>query len=258
MLRYLRDARIAEGNPEYVDLTVDRGALLEQATPWRHYERDDLSAAWPAVRVWIGRYRIAYDRWYRAALEDIAGTQAALADAQPQQQMLSRLDSIAALGAPDGDAAAAQLSQVITLIEELPAAADLSQPTTAGLALGEPFELATKAEVALDGIGRAADRRQRRLAGSLAALVMGRTDVEPLDRVLQALLPSDLDDLDRVLDGPMLAQIEELLGGISPGPLTQLLAQYDEVLAETLDGVVVAFRMFLEEALEGGGAVKLR
>lgn len=57
---------------------------------------------------------------------------------------------------------------------------------------------------------------------------------------------------------PAAAQIEELLGGISPGPLTQLLAQYDEVVAETLDDVVVAFRIILEEALEGGGAVKMR
>ena len=55
LLRFLRDARIADGQPEYLELAVDRSALLQQATPWRHYEQDDLAAAWPAVRAWTAR-----------------------------------------------------------------------------------------------------------------------------------------------------------------------------------------------------------
>ena len=260
LLRYLRGARIVEDTPERVELAVDLRALLEQATPWRHYERDDLAAAWPAVRAWARRYRVAYERWYRHALEDLEVTRTMLAAADPQLTMLSRLDSVEALGAPDGEGATANLARILAAIDALPSTVGEEEPTSGDLALGGRFELVADAEAALAGLEVTVDRRQRRLASALTSLVMGRTDVDPLDRVLQALLASDLDDLDRVLSSEVLAQIERLLGGGNTvaGPVSQLLTRYDEVSQSTIDEIVVSFRILLEDAVEDGEPVGLR
>jgi hypothetical protein len=260
LLRYLRGARIIEDTPDRAELGVDQRALLEQASPWRHFETGDLAAAWPAVRAWMARYRADYERWYGLALRNLEDTRRALSMAEPQQTMLSRLDSIEALGQPDGADAAATLARISAAIAALPPTADLEQPTTGGLALGGSFELAAEATQALDLLANASERRRRRLASALASIVMGRADVEPIDRVLQALLAADIDDLDRVLNDEVLVQIETLLdsAGTIAGPISQLLARYDEVTVESLDDVVVAFRMILEEALAAGESVALR
>ena len=206
------------------------------------------------------RYRVAYERWYRHALEDLEVTRTRVAAAEPQLTMLSRLDSVEALGAPDGEGATANLERILTMIDALPNTIDEEEPTTGDLALGGRFELVADAEAALAGLEVTVDRRQRRLASALASLVMGRTDVDPLDRVLQALLASDIDDLDRVLNPDVLAQIERLLrgGGTVAGPVSQLLARYDEVSQTTISSIVVSFRMLLEDALEDGEPVGLR
>lgn len=260
LLRYLRGARIVEDTPERVELAVDRRALLEQASPWRHFESQDLNATWPAVRAWINRYRAGYERWYQLALADLRDTSRALAAVEPQRTMLARLDEIAALGQPDGFDVASDLERIAATIEALPEAADPDEPATGGLALGGSFEAASEATSAIESLSRASERRQRRLAGALASIVMGRADIEPIDRVLQALLAADLDDLDRVLNPEVQAQIEALLGdeGAEAGPLSQLAARYDEVTAETVDDVVVAFRVILEEALSDRNSVTLR
>jgi hypothetical protein len=260
LLRYLRGARIVEDTPERVELGVDQRALLEQASPWRHFESGDLAAAWPAVRTWMARYRADYERWYQLTLGQLDEVRRALAVAEPQRTMLSRLDGIESLGRPDGAEASAHLERISEAIEALPPTADPDGPTTGGLALGGSFELEVEAERALELLAAASERRQRRLASALASIVMGRADVEPIDRVLQALLAADLDDLDRVLNADVLAQIESLLdgAGTAAGPLSQLLARYDEVRPETIDDVVVAFRMILEEGLEASDSVALR
>lgn len=260
LLRYLRGARIVEDTPERVELAVDRRALLEQASPWRHFESRDLGAAWPAVRAWITRYRAEYERWYQLALTDLEDTREALAAVEPQRTMLARLDRIASLGRPDGLEVANGLERIAAAIEALPPVSDPGEPTTGGLALGGTFEAAGEATSAISSLARASERRQRRLAGALASIVMGRADVEPIDRVLQALLAADLDDLDRVLNPEVQSQIEALLGeeGAAAGPLSQLAARYDVATSETIDDIVVAFRVILEDALSDQDSVTLR
>ena len=65
-LRILRDAEVAAGAVEHAELAVNRRVLLEQAVPWRYFSGDLLTAAVQAVRAWQRRYRLAYERHYRA------------------------------------------------------------------------------------------------------------------------------------------------------------------------------------------------
>ena len=270
-LRYLREAAIVvspagapDHQPELAELEVDRRALLQQATPWRYFEERDLGAAMPAVRAWVGRYRVAYDRYYREALARLEARRAAIEVAQSQASMLRRLASIPALGRGDGAEAVARLEAAAAEVEAVPALAETERPVTAGLRLGGQFSAEAAATAAIEGVAAAADRRQRRLAGALASLVMGRTDVGPLDRVLQTLLASDLDGLDSVLSEEVAQQIEALIrddagrhATLPEGLLRELAERVPVVTAANLEAAMTAWREVLEERLARDSAIRL-
>lgn len=58
--RFLDEAPIPEGGA-WVDLAVDRQVLLEQATPWRYFDRA-FAPALAALAAWRRRYESAYPR----------------------------------------------------------------------------------------------------------------------------------------------------------------------------------------------------
>ncbi|MFA7297253.1 MAG: hypothetical protein WC211_08740, partial [Dehalococcoidia bacterium] len=195
-LRFLRAAEVPLDAPTYLDLALDRRALLEQASPWRYIEAPRAFApALAAVRPWLRRYRVAYDAEYRhvaaraVTLRRDLGAVAVAADA------LRRLDVIEALGAPTGALALRDFDTVCAALDALPADPDPAQPRTAGITLGVPVPLFDAATAAVDAVRAALEVQRRRLAARATHLVLDRTEVPALDRLLQALTAADIDGL---------------------------------------------------------------
>lgn len=117
--------------------------------------------------------------------------------------------------------------------------------------------------------------------------VLARPGVPALDRLLQAIVASDLDGIDRVLDDRLATHIDQLLAAEAPAasaslgtnastdaphppvagsrtaametPLATFAARWPVVTAATLDEAVSAFRAVLAAALNAApdGCVRL-
>lgn len=211
-LRFLRAATVPLDAPAHIDLALDRRALLEQASPWRYIEapRAFISAL-AAVRPWLRRYRTAYDVEYRRVAARAAALRTDLDAVAVAADALRRLDTIATLGAPVGALALHDFDAVRAALDALPADPDPTQPLTASVILGAPVPAFDAAPAAVDAVRAALEVQHRRLAARAAHLVLDRTEVPALDRLLQALTAADIDGLDRILDDRLASHIEELL-----------------------------------------------
>lgn len=211
-LRFLRAAEVPLDAPAHLDLALDRRALIEQASPWRYIEAPHAFApALAAVRPWLRRYRTAYDAEYRRIATHAATLRRDLAAAAVTADALRHLDAIPALGAPTGALALHDFDAIRAALDALPADPDPTQPRTAGVTLGAPVPLFDAAPAAVDAVRAALEVQRRRLAARATHLVLDRTEVPALDRLLQALTAADIDGLERILDARLAAHIEMLL-----------------------------------------------
>ena len=259
-LRFLRDARVPAGAIEHAELAVDRRVLLEQASPWRYFSGDLLAPAVQAVRAWQRRYRLAYERHYRAMVERASEVAQQLRAAMPAAEAVRRFDRIEALGPPLGAEAAAALDAAVTTLTALPRDPDPQQPRTAGVTLGVEPPLCGEACAAVAAVRSALETQRRRLASETMRAVLARPGVPDLDRLLQTIAASDLDGIERVLTEDLTAHIERLLREARESPLAALALRVPRVTAESLDEAVLAFRAILEAALVDAtnGTVVLR
>lgn len=211
-LRFLRAAEVPLDAPAYLDLALDRRALLEQASPWRYIEAPAAFApALAAVRPWLRRYRTAYDTEYRRVAARAATLRRDLDAAAVAADALRRLDAIATLGDPVGALALHDFDTARAALAAFPADPDPTQPRTAGVILGAPVPAFDAAARAVDAIRAALEVQRRRLATRAAHLVLDRTEVPALDRLLQAIAAGDIDGIERVLDDRLASHIETLL-----------------------------------------------
>ena len=259
-LRFLRAAAVAEGAVEHAGLAVDRRVLLEQATPWRYFSGELHAAAVQAVRAWQQRYRLAYERHYRAIGERAAAVAQELRAAAPAAEAVRRFDRIAALGPPIGAGAVAVLEGALAALEALPRDPDAQLARTDGVTLGVEPPLFADAGAAVAAVRSALEAQRRRLASETVRAVLARPGVPDLDRLLQAIAASDLDGIERVLSEDLAAHIEQLLREARESPLATLALRVPRVTAESLDEAALAFRAILGQALaeSADGTVWLR
>lgn len=211
-LRFLRAAEVPLDAAAHLDLALDRRALLEQASPWRYIEAPAAFApALAAVRPWLRRYRTAYDAEYRRVAARVATLHRDLHAAAVAADALRRLDAITTLGDPVGALALHDFDTARAALAAFPADPDPTQPRTAGVVLGAPVPAFDAAARAVDAIRAALEVQHRRLATRAAHLVLDRTEVPALDRLLQAITAADIDGIERVLDDRLATHIETLL-----------------------------------------------
>ena len=256
-LRFLRAARVP---PAYAELRVDRQVLLEQASPWRFFEPGSLGGAIEAIRAWRRRYRLAYEAHYRAIVSKAIRMRSIVEGATIAGAALSRLDGVQALGPPVGAAALADLESAATMLTALPPDPDPETPCTAGVVLGEDPPAFAALRAAADAVEEALEIQRRRLASETVARIPARPGVPALDRLLQAIVASDVDAIERVLDQPLVDHLERLLANRTASPFASLAERYPTVTAETLDEAVDTFRAMLSTAIADSpdGLVALR
>ena len=259
-LRALRDAEVLASSPDLAELAVDRRVLLEQASPWRYFSGEPFAAPLQAVRAWQRRYRLAYERHY---IEVARTADALLEDARaaaPAASALRRLDAISALGPPIGGPALAAYDAARADLEGLPAGPGPGEPRTAGVTLGVEPPLFAEVRAALEAVERGLERQRLRLASETVRAVLARPGVPGLDRLLQAIVASDLDGIERGLTDDLAAHIDRLLRESSESPLAAFARRVPTVTSETLDEAVESFREVLAEALAASedGFVTLR
>ncbi len=211
VLLFLRDAVIDEEAAEYLELAIDRRALLEQASPWRYVEGVPFGGALAAVRAWRERYRLAYEAQYRSVLREARVVSGDLDAARRTAEALARLNEVAALGPAVGAGALREYYEACVGIEVLPAAPAAARARTAGITLGTRPAQFERAGAAIEAVRVAFEQQRDLLAARTAHLVLSRQDVPALDRLLQVIGASDLDGIDRVLDDRLVALITELL-----------------------------------------------
>ncbi len=209
LLDSLRAAAIVEGNPALTELAIDRRALLSQLTPWRFIEGNDLTAASAGARQWLRRYAIA-----RASHETDLASRARAARRTLERELaairaVERLDSIAALG-EDGDApVAARARALLDAFARFDAAA-------AAVPLGGTPALFDEVSRVIEAVHAALEGQRQRLASATTARILERTEVPPLDRLLQAIQATNLEGISRALDPRLAAHIEGVLAGSEP------------------------------------------
>ena len=256
-IRFLREAKVPAA---YAELHVDRQVLLDQASPWRCLERGSLGGAVEAIRAWRRRYRLAYDAHYRAIGNEAAKMRSIIEGASVAGAALRRLDDVQALGPPVGTASLADLESATTMLKALPPEPDSETPCTAGIVLGEDPPAFAALRAAVDAVEDALEVQRRRLASETVARILARPGVPALDRLLQAIVASNVDAIERVLDEPLVDHIERLLANRTVSPFARLGERYPTVTAETLDEAVDTFRAMLSTAIADSpdGLVVLR
>ena len=260
VLRFLREAEVPAALAEHAELAVDRRVLLEQASPWRFLEGASFAGPLSAFRAWRGRYRLAYDRHYRAVLGRASELGRVLRGAAPTARAVERFDGVPALGPPRGERALAAYREAEQALGELPADPEAGAARTAGVTLGLDPPLFAAVPEAVGGLQRVLEAQRSRLASEAVSAVLARPGVPALDRLLQAIAASDLDGVERVLTDDLAAHIEELLRAGRESPLAEVAARLPRVTAESLEEAVAAFRAVLEDAVAAapGGVVVLR
>lgn len=243
-LRYLDAASVPESSA-WADLAVDRRVLLEQATPWRYFDRT-FGPAMSALGAWRRRYETAYARHYAQARESggraRVGTERLLAQATTADRLASILGCEERVFAP-------RLRRSVAALASMPLAPEAGAPTTAGVRLGEPHPAAELIEGLRGEVALALESRLRALSSALAHRVLDGEGDE-LARVLGAIQASDVNDLDRVLDDRLAAYLARLVrGGLHEDPLADVAARFPEVRVADLDAAAEAFRDALAAAV---------
>ena len=203
-LEFLRHAVVPEQDPALIELAVDRGLLLANASPWRYFEAGGMVAALSAVLAWRTRYRAAYRPHSEALRRRAAELRRLLAGEMRAVRALERLDRIHALGEPIGPEATTRFRD---LLQELAT----YEPAEATTPLGSEPALFAAAQRAVSDVRSLLDRQLERLAAATVRLVLERPGERDLDRLLQAIQASHLDGLERTLDDRLAAHIESLL-----------------------------------------------
>ncbi len=242
-LRYLDTAVVPEGGA-WAELAIDRRVLLEQATPWRYFDRT-FAPALAALSAWRRRYETAYARHYALTREAAARARSGAERLIAQATTADRLASIVAC---DEHALAPRVRRTVAVLTSMPAA-PMAGATTAGVRLGE----AHPATAALDGLRgevvAALESRLRALSLALAHRVLDG-EGDDLARALAAIQASDVGDLDRVLDDRLAAHLARLVLGVRhDDPLVDVAARFPEVRVDDLDVAAEAFRDALAAAV---------
>lgn len=242
-LRYLDAAVVPEGGA-WAELAIDRRVLLEQATPWRYFDRT-FAPALAALGAWRRRYETAYARHYALTREAAARARSGAERLIAQAATADRLASIVAC---DERALAPRVRRTVAVLTSMPAA-PMAGATTAGVRLGE----AHPATAALDGLRgevvAALESRLRALSSALAHRVLDG-EGDDLARALAAIQASDVGDLDRVLDDRLAAHLARLVLGVRhDDPLADVAARFPEVRVNDLDAAAEAFRDALAAAV---------
>ncbi len=243
-LRYL-DAAVVPEAGTWAELAIDRRVLLEQATPWRYFDRT-FAPALAALGAWRRRYETAYARHYALTREAAARARSGAERLIAQATTADRLASIVAC---DERALAPRVRRTLAVLASMPPAPHAGAATTAGVHLGE----AHPATAALDGlrgeVAAALESRLRALSAALAHRVLDG-EGDDLARALAAIQASDVSDLDRVLDDRLAAHLARLVRGVRhDDPLADVAARFPEVRAHDLDAAAEAFRDALAAAV---------
>ncbi len=248
LMRFLRAAVVPHGLGGAADLAVDRMVLLEQASPWRALEGASMTAAFAAVQSWQRRYRRAYAEHYRHAVVERDALLRAAEAAEARCATLDRLNTITALGPPEGAAALAAARDALDALVAMPRDADAEAATTAGVLLGEANGRAAAYLQATEAVDHALARQLRRLSAALAACALRHDD--DLRAILDAIALSKVDHLDRVLDERLAERIDALLTAAARSPLTVVAQQFPEVTLANLEAAVDEFRRAALHAID--------
>ncbi len=267
LLRFVGDAELKGGGADagrevdtrLAELSLDRQAVLAQASPWRYFG-GELERALPAARSWQVRYRLAYEQHYRDCLVEAAELRPRLDAAAQAVEALERLNRVAAFGPRSGEVAAASLQRARDWLSALPEGLDPEAPRTAGIVLGERPPALTDGEQAVVRVQQALEAKRSRFAAIVAALALERSGVPALDRLLHVIAASGLGTIERVLDEALIALIERLIEGAPLSPLEELARRHPSVTMESLDEVAADARALLLAAIESEpeGRVVLR
>ncbi len=243
-LRFLDEAAVPEGGA-WADLAIDRRVLLEQATPWRYFDRT-FTPAMAALGAWRRRYEAAYARHYAGARESAGRARQVSARVLARAETADRLASI--LG-HEGRALGPLVRRMMASLSALPDAPVAGMPTTGGVLLGAEHPSARGLDALSEEVGRALESRLAAIASGLARVALDR-EGDALSRVLAAVQASDVSDLDRVLDDRLAAHLARLLRGAEAcDPLADVAARFPEVRADDLDAAAEAFRDALATAV---------
>ncbi|MEI7925361.1 MAG: hypothetical protein WCI61_04095 [Chloroflexota bacterium] len=248
LMRFLRAAVVPHRLGGAADLAVDRMVLLEQASPWRALEGASMTAAFAAAQSWQRRYRRAYAEHYRRAVVERDALLHTAEAAEARCATLARLNTITALGAPEGAAALATARDALDALVAMPRDPDAEAATTAGVLLGEPNARAAAYRAATEAVEHALARQLRRLSGALAACALRHDD--DLRAILDAVALSEVDHLDRVLDERLAGRIDALLTAAARSPLTVVAHQFPEVTLANLEAAVEEFRRAALHAID--------
>ncbi len=156
---------------------------------------------------------MAYDAHYRAMAREAALVRADLEAARGAAEALARLDGIAALGPAVGASVLRAFAEADAGIAALPKDPGAEHARTAGVTLGARPPQFYRAWETIEAVRATFEVQRKRLAASTVRLVLSRQQVPALDRLLQAIVASDLGGIDRVMDDKMAALITELLAG---------------------------------------------
>lgn len=249
VLRFLADAPIPQGDPAYAELAVDQRVLREQASPWRYFEGDPFAGALRAAQAWRRRYQQAYQTHYREVMLQTEGLCQELTQSSTAAAALVRLNGIGALGAPAGGCALHAHAAATEALAAMPQQPDPLAARTADVPLGLMPEVFARARDAIDGVATALEVQRRRLASRTVHCVLEREHVPSLDRLLQAIVASDVGSIERALDGRLVAHIDRLLTAATETPVSAFVARFPRVSDATLNEAVETFRELLEGAI---------
>lgn len=249
-LRFIVAARVPEGESAYAELAVDRRVVMEQASPWRFLDGEPFAGLLALVQAWMSRYRLAYDAHYRSVIAEASALLPELEAARRTVAALRRFNGVSALGPPVGEPAMHAYGAAVSAIEALSSSPHATAARTANIALGERPPQLQAASAAVESVRSALEKQRRRLASSAVRLVLDRSGVPALDRLLQAIHASDLGGIERALDDRLTAHIDALLSATaSESPLTELARRYPEVTPASVPEVVEALAELLTAAL---------
>ena len=244
-LRFLDEATVPDHG--WADLAVDRQVLLEQATPWRYFDRT-FSPALAALAAWRRRYEMAYARHYAAAREEAARLSTSAT------RLLARAgtaDRLATILVCEGRLLAPRIRNAIATLSTLPPTPLAGAAATGGIRLGAPHPAAEALERLEEEVEEALNARLSALSTALAHRALDSTGDE-LTRVLAAIQASDVSDLDRVLDDRLAAHLTRVIRGLRlDDPLADVAARFPEVRLDDLDAAAEAFRDALAAAVHG-------
>ncbi|MBM4410047.1 MAG: hypothetical protein FJ037_01740 [Chloroflexi bacterium] len=245
-LRFLDDAAVPEAGG-WADLAFDRQVLLEQATPWRYFDRT-FAPALAALAIWRRRYDTAYARHYAMALADAARTRGGAEQLLARAATADRLASILASGRR---LIALHVRGAVDALGTLPPAPLPGQPVTGDIRLGAGHPAVATLEELRGEVEEALDTRLRALSTALTHRVLDGAG-DDLARVLTAIHASDVGNLDRVLDDRLAALLTRVVRGFGgDDPLADVAARFPEVRADDVDAVAEAFRGALAAAVHG-------